>query len=110
MLRKLLKKLLGENFTENNLKLLKINYLIIILLFIFSGVMLKFVPSEIPMQWNADGSVNYSLPSIIGIWLGPVILLVVNLSLTKQKRINILNTAVIVCVSIVIAGLYLSLI
>lgn len=106
---KILKSLFGEELSKKDLKLLKINYLIIILLFIFSGVMLKFIPADMPMQWGQNGSVNYTLPSIIGVWIAPIILFVVNLSFKSQKKINVLNTIILVTVSIAIACLYIYL-
>lgn len=39
MIRKFLKSILGENLTENNEKLATINFGIILLMFVISGVM-----------------------------------------------------------------------
>lgn len=47
MIRKLLKNLLGENFTENNAKLATVNFAIILLMFLLSGIMLFFLPEQI---------------------------------------------------------------
>jgi hypothetical protein len=71
--------------------------------------MLRFIPADMPMQWSADGSVNYTLPSIIGVWIAPVILLAVNLSFSMKKKVNVVNTIFIVTGSIAIACLYVYL-
>ena len=47
MIRKLLKNLLGENFTENNAKLATVNFAIVLLMFLLSGIMLFFLPEQI---------------------------------------------------------------
>lgn len=39
MIRKFLKKILGENFTENNAKLAIVNFAIILFMFVLSGIM-----------------------------------------------------------------------
>ena len=44
MIRKFLKNILGENFTENNAKLASVNFAIILLMFVLSAVMLFFLP------------------------------------------------------------------
>lgn len=67
MIRKLLEKMLGAAYIENDTRLIKINYIIIGFLYIFSAVMLFFLPSDMPMQWDFEGNVNYTLPSIIGV-------------------------------------------
>ena len=47
MIRKFLKKILGENFTENNAKLAIVNFAIILFMFVLSGIMLFFLPEQI---------------------------------------------------------------
>ena len=44
MIRKILRNLLGDEFTENNEKYAKINFLIIIVMFIISAIMLFSCP------------------------------------------------------------------
>ena len=39
MIKKILKDVLGENFTENNEKYAKINFIIVILMFLVSAIM-----------------------------------------------------------------------
>ena len=48
MIKKILKDVLGENFTENNEKYAKINFIIVILMFLVSAIML-FCIMEIPI-------------------------------------------------------------
>ena len=47
MIKKILKDVLGENFTENNEKYAKINFIIVILMFLVSAIMLFFLPEKI---------------------------------------------------------------
>ena len=54
MIRKLLKNLLGENFTENNAKLATVNFAIILLMFLLSGIMLFFLPEQISILHTGD--------------------------------------------------------
>ncbi|KMT22469.1 hypothetical protein [Clostridium cylindrosporum] len=110
MIRKALESILDEKYSRNNLRLLKFNYTIIIFLYIFSAIILKFLPKDMPMQWAADGSVNYTLPSIIGVWILPTILLLVNFFSIKRNRINIINTIVYLFVSIVYVYTYVKII
>ena len=49
MIRRLLKNVLGENFTENNAKLATVNFGVILLMFVLSGIMLLFLPEQISM-------------------------------------------------------------
>ena len=44
MIRKMMKNLLGESYTENNGKLAIVNFGIILIMFIVSGIMLLFLP------------------------------------------------------------------
>lgn len=71
MIKKILKDVLGENFTENNEKYAKINFIIVILMFLVSAIMLFFLPEKINILHNGD--TYYPIPSILGIWLVPVI-------------------------------------
>ena len=43
MIKKILKDVLGENFTENNEKYAKINFIIVILMFLVSAIILSLV-------------------------------------------------------------------
>lgn len=101
MIRKLLEKMLGTAYIENDTRLIKINYTIIIFLYVFSAIMLFFLPSEMPMQWDFEGNVNYTLPSIIGVWVIPTIFLVSNIFSNKQNRVNIVSTSLYFILSIV---------
>ena len=67
MIKKILKDVLGENFTENNEKYAKINFIIVILMFLVSAIMLFFLPEKINILHNGD--TYYPIPSILGIWL-----------------------------------------
>lgn len=49
MIRKLLKNLLGNDFTESNERYAKINFTIIFLMFIISAIMLLFLPEQLPI-------------------------------------------------------------
>ena len=54
MIKKILKDVLGENFTENNEKYAKINFIIVILMFLVSAIMLFFLPEKINILHNGD--------------------------------------------------------
>ena len=90
MIKKILKDVLGENFTENNEKYAKINFIIVILMFLVSAIMLFFLPEKINILHNGD--TYYPIPSILGIWL--VISLVLNFTFIKQKKLSSLNSII----------------
>lgn len=92
MIRNLLKSLLGDSFNENNEKYAKINFGIIILMFVVSAIMLFFLPSEIDILHSGD--TNYPIPSVLGVWLIPIIALLMNFSFIKQKRLSSLNSII----------------
>lgn len=106
MIRMLFQYILGESYYGDSDMLRRINYTIIICFYIFSFGMLWFLPPEIPMQYAADGSVNYTLPSIIGIWIPPTIILVVNILSIKKNKTNVLSTIVYLGVSVFIGYTY----
>lgn len=108
MIRELLKKMLGKNFTESNQEYIKINFAINILMFIISAVMLIFLPEQIPILH--EGAKNYNVPSILGVWLFPILGLVINFSLIKQKRLSKLNTIIFVILCIAMTVYYISMI
>ncbi len=92
MIRNLLKNLLGDSFNESNEKYAKINLGIIILMFVVSAIMLFFLPSEIDILHSGD--TNYPIPSVLGVWLVPIIALLLNFSFIKQKRLSSLNSII----------------
>ena len=92
MIRYFLKNLLGDSFNESNEKYAKINFGIIILMFVVSAIMLFFLPSEIDILHSGD--TNYPIPSVLGVWLVPIIALLLNFSFIKQKRLSSLNSII----------------
>lgn len=92
MIRNFLKNLLGDSFNESNEKYAKINFGIIILMFVVSAIMLFFLPSEIDILHSGD--TNYPIPSVLGVWLIPIIALLLNFSFIKQKRLSSLNSII----------------
>lgn len=92
MIRKFLKNFLGDSFNESNEKYAKINFGIIILMFLVSAIMLFFLPSEIDILHSGD--TNYPIPSVLGVWLVPIIALLLNFSFIKQKRLSSLNSII----------------
>ena len=87
-----MKNLLGDSFNESNEKYAKINFGIIILMFVVSAIMLFFLPSEIDILHSGD--TNYPIPSVLGVWLVPIIALLLNFSFIKQKRLSSLNSII----------------
>lgn len=65
---------------------------IIILMFLVSAIMLFFLPSEIDILHSGD--TNYPIPSVLGVWLVPIIALLLNFSFIKQKRLSSLNSII----------------
>ena len=108
MIRKLLKKMLGSNYTENNATYIKINFAINILMFIISAIMLLFLPEQIPILH--EGAKNYNVPRILGVWLFPILGLVINFSLIKQNRLGKFNTFVFVILCVIMTGYYINMI
>ena len=92
MIRYFLKNFLGDSFNESNEKYAKINFGIIILMFLVSAIMLFFLPSEIDILHSGD--TNYPIPSVLGVWLVPIIALLLNFSFIKQKRLSSLNSII----------------
>ena len=104
MIRKALKNLLGESYTENNEKLAVLNFLIVILMFVISGIMLFFLPTEISILHSGD--TYYPMPSVLAVWLFPLISLLVNVLLIKQKRLSKMNSAIFVLLFVVMMVAY----
>lgn len=104
MIRNALKKLLGENYTENNEKLAILNFAIVILMFVVSGIMLFVLPPEISILQS--GGTYYPIPSVLGVWLFPVISLLLNMLLIKQKRLSKMNTVIFALLFVVMMAAY----
>ena len=101
MIRKLLKNLLGNDFTESNERYAKINFTIII-----SAIMLLFLPEQLPIIH--EGAKTYNVPSILGVWLFPVLALVINLSFIKQKRLSPINSIAFGIIAIIMTVFYIN--
>ena len=101
MIRKLLKNLLGNDFTESNER-----YAIIFLMFIISAIMLLFLPEQLPIIH--EGAKTYNVPSILGVWLFPVLALVINLSFIKQKRLSPINSIAFGIIAIIMTVFYIN--
>ena len=108
MIRKLLKKSLGENFTKNNTKLASVNFGIILFMFMFSGIMIFFLPEEIPILHN--GATEYPIPTTLGVWLFPIVALIINVSFIKQNRLTKMNSIIFAAIFVIMAVFYISLI
>lgn len=106
MIRKILRSLLGNAFTESNEKYAKINFGIIILMFIFSAIMLFFLPEQLPIIH--EGNQTYNIPSTLGVWLFPVIGLIINFSFIKQKRLSPANSIAFGILAVIMIGFYIT--
>ena len=104
MIRNALKKLLGGNYTENNEKLAILNFAIVILMFVVSGIMLFVLPPEISILQS--GGTYYPIPSVLGVWLFPVISLLINMLLIKQKSLSKMNTVIFALLVVVMMAAY----
>jgi uncharacterized membrane protein len=74
---------------------------------VFSLIMLPFLPAELPMQWNASGGVNYSLPKMIAVWVFPALMLALNLIRRKQNKITAAATATTILLALGSAAFYI---
>jgi hypothetical protein len=90
MIRNLLNNLMGDKYTESNEKYAKINFAIVILMFVISAVMLFFLPEQLPILHSGD--TEYPIPSYLGVWLIPIIALFVNITFIKQNRLSKMNS------------------
>ncbi|MDE7177039.1 MAG: hypothetical protein K2O59_04425 [Lachnospiraceae bacterium] len=108
MIRKFMKNILGENFTQNNAKLACVNFGIILFMFLVSGIMLFFLPEQIPILHN--GAIEYPIPSALGVWLFPIIALIINISFIKQNRLSKINSIIFAVLLMVMIALYISFI
>ena len=107
MIRNLLKNLLGDSFNESNEKYAKINLGIIILMFVVSAIMLFFLPSEIDILHSGD--TNYPITSVLGVWLIPILAILLNFSFIKQKRLSSLNSIIMAILLVGSTVYYLTL-
>ena len=106
MIRKLMKNILGENFTQNNAKLANVNFGIILLMFLVSSIMLFFLPEQIPILHN--GATEYPIPTTLGVWLFPIIALIINLSFIKQNRLSKMNSIIFALLLVAMIAFYIS--
>ena len=106
MIRKMMRNLLVESYTESNGKLAIVNFGIILIMFIVSGIMLLFLPEQISILHM--GNTYYPLPSALAVWLLPLIALLINIGFIKQNRLNKVNTAVFVILLIAMTATYIS--
>lgn len=107
MIRRLLKNVLGENFTENNAKLSTVNFGVILLMFVLSGIMLLFLPEQISILHM--GETYYPIPSVLGVWLFPIIALIVKLLFIRQNRLTKMNSGVFVILLAVMMFSYVNM-
>lgn len=107
MIRKRLKKILGENSTKNNAKLASVNFGIVLFMFLFSGIMTFFLPEEIPILHN--GATEYPIPTMLGVWFFPIVALIINISFIKQNRLTKMNSIIFAVLLVVMIVFYISL-
>ncbi len=102
MIRELLKKVLGSEFTTSEDKYQKINVCLIVLSIILFGILYFFLPESIPAL-NRGSEMIY-IPKLFGVLLVPVVLAIIDFTLVIQKRTNIISTAsmgILTCVLLV---------
>ncbi len=108
MIRKLIKNIFGENYTQNNAKLAGVNLGIIFLMFLVSGIMLFFLPKQIPILHN--GAAEYPIHTALGIWIFPLTALVINISFIKQNRLSKMNSIIFAVFLVAMTAFYISFI
>ncbi len=106
MIRKFMKNIRGENFTQNNANLASVNWGIIFLMFLVSGIMLFFLPEQIPILHN--GATEYPIPTTLGVWLVPFIALIINISFIKQNRLSKMNSIIFAVLFVAMIAFYIS--
>ncbi|MBS4539058.1 DUF1648 domain-containing protein [Clostridium sp. D2Q-11] len=84
----------------------KINLTIVIICFIWNAIMYFFFPKEIPMQWDLSGNPTWTLPSILGIWVIPSILLYTAFSMKVREKLDVGSTAVMIFRGVMDIGIY----
>ena len=75
-------------------------------MFVLSGIMLFFLPEQISILHTGD--TYYPLPSVLAVWLLPVIALVLNIGFIKQKRLTKVNSVMFVVLLVVMMVSYIS--
>lgn len=90
MIRKLLRKLMGEKLTQGEALYDRINLIIIVISFIAFGCLYFVLPEEIPVLHEGDKMIY--IPSLLGVLLAPAILAVIHFTLKIQKRVNKLSS------------------
>lgn len=106
MVRAFLRSVLGEDFTENNARLAAVNFAIILVMFALSGIMLLFLPEQINILHSGD--TEYPLPSVVAVWLLPIVALIMNIGFIKQKRLTKMNSALFAALLVVMMAAYIS--
>ena len=94
-IRKFLKKILGENLTKDNERYATYNLAIILVSFCAFFSLLFFLPETI---------------SVIGVFIPPVVIIIMELTFAVQKRINKFNTFLLGIIAIGSFAYYVSLI
>ena len=106
MIRQLTRKMLGDAWTKNNARLAAVNFALILLMFVLSGIMLPFLPAELSILHSGD--TVYPLPSILAVWLFPMVALLINVGFIVQKRLSLFNTLVFVLLLVIMMTAYVS--
>lgn len=106
MFRSLTRKLFGDEWTNHNSHFAAVNFVIVLLMFLCSAVMLPFLPAELSILHSGD--TYYPLPSALAVWLLPLVALVLNVGFILQKRLSPMNTLVFVLLFFAMLGTYLS--
>lgn len=106
MIRQFIKQSRFGAIAETHSSLAIVNFAIVLLMFVLSGVMLLFLPEEIDILHNGD--TTYPLPSVLAVWLLPVIALLLNIGFIVQRRLSAMNTMVFVILLVVMMSTYIS--
>ncbi len=78
---------------------------IILLMFLVSGIMLFFLPEQIPVLHN--GAAEYPIHTALGIWIFPLTALVINISFIKQNRLSKMNSIIFAVFLVAMTAFYL---
>lgn len=86
------------------------NFSMATILFIINAILLFFLPKEVPMQWANDGTVVYTLPSIIAVWIIPCVMLGISIQYSTTRKPNLSCSLILLSVFVINCVLFGSMV
>jgi len=107
MIRKILSKYLKENDSNSTSKYLIFNSLMCLFIIIASLAIYKYLPSTIPIMHQ--GAKDIYVAKEVGIWMLPIVSIILNVILYIQKRINVISSLVMAALAIFTVYTYVAM-